>query len=86
MSLILKAAHQFHRFFPFAQLLTANWILKRNPTGALMPATPFGHEVQARTSVHVLLSIEGENWRVSFGADDIVRNKCPTALKEVMES
>jgi hypothetical protein len=49
-------------------------------------ATPFGHEVQARTSVHVLLSIEGENWRVSFGADDIVRNKCPIPLKEVMES
>jgi hypothetical protein len=37
MSLILKAAHQFHRFFPFAQLLTANWMLKRNPTGSLMP-------------------------------------------------
>ena len=29
MSLILKAAHQFHGFFPFAQLRTANWILKR---------------------------------------------------------
>ena len=40
MSLILKAAHQFHRFFPFAQLRTANWILKRNPNGELMPAKP----------------------------------------------
>jgi hypothetical protein len=64
MSLILKAAHQFHRFFPFAQLRTANWILKRNPNGALMPAKLFGYEVplQARTSVHVLLSIEGEEF------------------------
>jgi FkbM family methyltransferase len=64
MSLILKAAHQFHRFFPFAQLRTANWILKRNPNGTLMPAKLFGYEVslQARTSVHVLLSIEGEGF------------------------
>src|SRR5450755_1241096 len=64
MSLILKAARQFHRFFPFAQLRTANWILKRNPNGALIPAELFGYEVplHARTNVHVLLSIEGEQF------------------------
>lgn len=62
MSLILKAAHQFHRFFSFAQLRTADRILKRNLNGALMPAKLFGYEVpvHARTNVHVLLSIEGE--------------------------
>ena len=64
MILPLAIARKFHRFFPFSQLRTANWILKSNRNKELSPIRLFGYEVplRARTSVHVLLSIEGEKW------------------------
>jgi FkbM family methyltransferase len=64
MTLPLAVARQFHRVFPFSQLRTANWILKNSRNKELSPVRLFGYEVplRARTSVHVLLSIEGENW------------------------
>lgn len=64
MSLPLAVARQFHRVFPFSQLRTANWILKNNRNKELSPIRLFGYDVplRARTSVHVLLSIEGEKW------------------------
>jgi FkbM family methyltransferase len=64
MILPLAIARKFHRFFPFSQLRTANWILKTNRNKELSPIRLFGYEVplRARTSVHVLLSIEGEKW------------------------
>jgi len=57
-------ARQFHRIFPFAQLRTAKWILKRKQNENLDSIELFGYEVPlpARTTVHVLLSIEGEKW------------------------
>jgi FkbM family methyltransferase len=64
MSMPLAVARQFHRFFPFSQLRTANWILKNNRNKELNPIRLFGYEVpiRARSSVHVLLSIQGEKW------------------------
>ena len=64
MTLPLAVARQFHRVFPFSQLRTANWILKNNRNKELRPVRLFGYEVplRARTSVHVLLAIEGEKW------------------------
>ena len=64
MSLAVTVARQFHRVFPFSQLRTAKWILKKNHNKDLSPVKLFGYEVpiQARTTVHVLLSIEGEKW------------------------
>src|ERR1700739_2534833 len=64
MSLAVTVARHFHRVFPFSQLRTAKWILKKNQDKELSPIKLFGYEVplQARTTVHVLLSIEGERW------------------------
>ena len=64
MNLAVRAARQFHRVFPFSQLRSAKWILKKNHNKELGPIKFFGYEVplQARTTVHVLLSIEGERF------------------------
>lgn len=64
MSLGVTVARQFHRVFPFSQLRTAKWILKRNRNKELSSIKLFGYEVplRARTTVHILLSIQGERW------------------------
>lgn len=64
MNLAVSAARQFHRLFPFSQLRTAKWILKSNYNKELGGARLFGYEVplRARTTVHVLLSISGDQW------------------------
>ena len=64
MNLAVAVARQFHRVFPFSQLRTAKWILKNHHNKELHPVQLFGYEMplRARTTVHVLLSIEGEKW------------------------
>lgn len=64
MSLAITVARQLHRLFPFSQLRTAKWILNNNRDKELNPVKLFGYDVRlrARTTVHVLLSIEGEKW------------------------
>lgn len=64
MNVEVTVARQFHRVFPFSQLRTAKWILKRNKDKELDPVKLFGYEMplKARTTVHVLLSLEGEKW------------------------
>ena len=64
MNVDVTVARQFHRVFPFSQLRTARWILKRNKDKELEPVKLFGYEMplKARTTVHVLLSLEGEKW------------------------
>jgi FkbM family methyltransferase len=64
MHVELTVARQLHRVFPFSQLRTAKWILKRNKNQELEPVKLFGYEMplKARTTVHVLLSLEGEKW------------------------
>jgi FkbM family methyltransferase len=64
MNVEVTVARHFHRVFPFSQLRTAKWILKRNKDEELEPVKLFGYEMplKARTTVHVLLSLEGEKW------------------------
>src|SRR5437763_4178678 len=64
MNLAVSVARQFHRVFPFSQLRTAKWIVKNNHNKELKPIQLFGYEMplRARTTVHVLLSIQGEKW------------------------
>jgi hypothetical protein len=64
MNVEVTVARHFHRVFPFSQLRTAKWILKRNKDKELEPVKLFGYEMplKARTTVHVLLSLEGEKW------------------------
>lgn len=64
MNVEVTVARQFHRVFPFSQLRTAKWILKRNKDKELESVKLFGYEMplKARTTVHVLLSLEGEKW------------------------
>lgn len=64
MSVVVTLARQVHRVLPFAQLRTAKWILRNHQDTELDPIQLFGYEMplQARTTVHVLLSLEGEKW------------------------